>query len=176
MNSSTGKDSSKPAGSAFKADLEYLHQTPLLAALDYECLKLLAMLSKRIDFIEGDQLMVQGEDDGCAYYLITGTVEVLHQRDDTTHRIDTFGPGTFIGGLALLGKSARLFTLQATEKTTALRLKREGFQKSIKQFPESLQKVSASLVAELMRWDRRILAADQTEPAEGVKISGVSLL
>jgi CRP-like cAMP-binding protein len=170
------KDSSKRAGSGFKEDLDYLHQSPLLASLDYECLKLLAMLGKRIDFIEGDQLMIQGEDDGSAYYLISGTVEVLHQRGDTTRRIDTVGPGTFIGGLALLGKSARLFTVQAIGKTTALRLNREGFQKSIKQFPESLQKVSASLVAELMRWDRRILAADQTEQSEEVKITGVSLL
>jgi CRP-like cAMP-binding protein len=176
MNSSMEKDSSRRAGSGFKEDLEYLHQSPLLAALDYECLKLLAMLGKRIDFIDGDQLMVQGEDDGCAYYLISGTLEVLHQRDDITRRIDTFGPGSFIGGLALLGKSVRLFTLQATGKTTALRLKREGFQKTIKQFPESLQKVSASLVTELMRWDRRILSEDQTELAEKVKISGVSLL
>ena len=176
MNSSMEKDSAKRAGSGFKEDLEYLHQSPLLATLDYECLKLLAMLGKRIDFIEGDQLMVQGEDDGCAYYLVSGTVEVLHQRDDITRRIDTFGPGAFIGGLALLGKSARLFTVQATEKTTALRLNREGFQKTIKQFPESLQKVSASLVTELLRWDRRILAEDQIELSEGVKIAGVSLL
>lgn len=176
MSSSMEKASEKRGSSGFQQDLEYLHEVALLASLDYECLKLLAMLGKRIAFIEGDQLMAQGEDDGCAFYLISGSVEVLHETDGDTRRVTTFGPGSFIGGLALLGKSTRLYTVQATEKTNALRLNREGFQKSIKQFPDSLKKVSASLVTELLRWDRRLLAADHQGAAGTAGPTGVSLL
>ena len=177
MSSSMEKKTEKQGSSIFQKDLEYLRQIRLFSGLDYECLKLLAMLSKRVDFIEGDLLTVQGEDEGNAYLLISGTVRVIHKKDGVDHLLDELEPGRFIGGLALLGKSVRLFTLQAAEKTTALRLSREGFLKTMQQFPDGIARISTNLVAELMFWDQTRLAKIKPDSSNDEFSSvGISLL
>ena len=178
MSLSTGKvteyDTKKTSG--FQEDLEYLRQVPLLRGLDYECLKLLAMLCHRSTFITGDQLMIAGEDDGHAFFILSGRVHAIYSEDDTQQVIREFGPGMFVGGCALLGKSRRLFTLQAEEETMTLRLNREGFQKTMQQFPGELFNITANLVTELAGWDRSLLDIQSVEQLAAYRALGVSFL
>ena len=178
MSLSTGKvtelDSKKTSG--FQEDLECLRQVPLLRGLDYECLKLLAMFCRRITFITGDQLMIAGEDDGHAFLILSGRVHGIYSEGDTQQVIREFGPGTFVGGCALLGKPRRLFTLLAREKTMTLRLNREGFQKTMQQFPAEVFKITANLVTELAEWDRSLLEVQSVEKLAAYRALGVSFL
>ncbi len=177
MNSSTERHADSQKQSEFQQDLDFLRQVPLFQGLDYECLKLMAMLSKRIDLIEGDQLMVQGEDDGSCCYIISGSLKSFHNRNGTDSAVQTYEPGQFLGGLALLGKTIRLFTVQAMTESTILRLNRDSFQKVMQQFPGSMTKISANLAAELTGWERNRLkqAGDETLES-GNRLSGISLL
>lgn len=143
--------------SGFKQNLEYVREIPLLQGLDYECVKLITMLSKQIELIEGDQLMVQGEDDGCAYYLINGNLKSSYRIYDKLYQLRDHGPGQFLGGLALLGPAIRLFTLYASESSSVLRLKRDGFQKVMDQYPGSMAKVAANLVSVLSTREQDLL-------------------
>ncbi len=178
MSLSTGKatDQKAKAISGFQEDLEYLRQVPLLRGLDYECLKLLAMLGRRIEYTSGDHLMVQGEDDGHAFYIISGQLNVVYTGDETSHIIRQYGTGQFVGGCALLGRMQCIFTLQATEKTMTLRLSRGEFQKALQQFPNSISKITTNLVAELVEWDRSLLGFQNTEEDLDFRALGVSLL
>ncbi len=170
----TKQESKKTSG--FQEDLEHLRQVPLLRGLDYECLKLLAMLCSRITFITGDQLMVPGEDDGHAFLILSGRVHGIYSEGDTRQVIRQLGPGTFVGSCALLGKPQRLFTLQAKEETMTLRLNREEFQKTLQQFPAEIFKITANLVTELVEWDRSLLDIQSVEKLADYRALGVSFL
>lgn len=160
--------------SGFNEDLGYLRQIDLLNRLDYDCLKLLAMLSRRIDFIAGDQLMVEGEDDGAAFYIISGRVRVIHSAGKHDQVIREYEPGQFLGGMALLGRMVRLYSLEALEETIALSLSRQSFQKAVQQFPGNFEKATGSLITELTSWDQALLTAGRYE--ENIPGLGVSLL
>lgn len=170
----TEQKSKKSSG--FKEDLEHLRQVSLLNGLDYECLKLLAMLCRRIEFIDGDKLMVQGEDDGHAFFILSGRLNAIYTEGDASYLIRQYGEGQFVGGCALLARMPRIFTLQATEKTTTLRLNREEFQKTLQQFPASISKITNSLVLELVEWERSQLDMQHTEEDSDYRSLGVSLL
>ena len=170
----TDPETKKTCG--FQEDLEYLRQAPLLRGVDLECLKLLAMLCRRLSLIPGDQVMIQGEDDGNAFLILSGQLSGLHVNDDKSRVVCHFGPGQFIGGCGLLGRLPRLFTLQATEETTTLRLNREEFTKALQQFPGTFAKITANLVSELAEWDRNLLDTGNLEEDAGFRALGVSLL
>ena len=178
MSLSTGKvtEHEMKKNSGFKEDLEHLRQVFLLRGLDYECLKLLAMFCQRVEFINDDQLMVQGEDDGYAFLILSGQVKAVFIESDASSVIRQYGIGEFVGGCALLGRMPRLFTLQATEETTALRLGREQFQKALQQFPASVSKITGSLLLELVEWDRSRLDMKNGEGGSDHHALGVSLL
>lgn len=162
--------------SGFQEDLEYLRQAPMLRGLDYECLKLLAMICRRIEYTNGDQLMTQGEDDGHAFFIISGRLDAIYAEGELSHIIGQYGAGHFVGGCALLGRMPRIFILVATEKTTTLRLSRGEFQKVLQQFPNSISKITAGLVSELVEWDRSVLDFRNTEKDSDFRALGVSLL
>jgi CRP-like cAMP-binding protein len=177
MNSSTERNVESDKRTGFEQDLDHLRKVPLFQGLDYECLKLIAMLCKQIEMIEGDQLMVQGEDDGYAYYLVTGSLQIFHRQDDVDYPLKTLEPGQFIGGLALLGKTIRLFTVQANEKSTLLRLHRDNFQKVMEQFAGNMTRIAANLASELTGWEKDILnLTDRKELEGGNQVLGISLL
>ena len=166
----------KNRASGFQEDLEHIRQAPLLRGLDYECLKLLAMLCRRITLITDDQLMVQGEDDGHAFMILSGKVNAIYTKGETTQVICQFGPDQFVGGCALLGRLPRLFTLQATEETAVLRLSREEFQKTVQQFPHAISQITGNLVSELVGWDRSRLEVFNMKEELDLQALGVSLL
>jgi CRP-like cAMP-binding protein len=177
MNSSTERSADQEKQSVFKRNLDYLREIPLFQGVDYECLKLLTMLSKQIDLIEGDKLMVQGEDDGCAIYLLSGNLKSSYRIYDRLYQLRDHPPGQFLGGLALLGPAIRHFTLYASEPSSVLRLKRDGFQKVMDQYPDGMVKVAANLATVLRVWEQDLLnqIGDQ-EQEIGNQALGVSLL
>jgi len=177
MSLSTEKttEQEKHRSSGFQEDLELLRKSALFHRLDTDCLKLLAMLCKRVDLVEGDHLMMQGEDDGHAYIIISGRLSAIFTRENESQKIRQYFPGDLVGGCALLGRMPRIFTLEVVEKTTALRLKRDDFQKVMHQFPTNISLLVSSLIAELAEWDRILLERLESgdNPARAL---GVSLL
>jgi len=177
MNSSTEKNAESDKASGFQQDLEYLRQIPIFRSLDFECLKLLALLSKKIELIDGDQLMVQGEDDGSACYLIQGKLKSFYKRNDTIYPLQSIEPGQFIGAAGLFTKSMRLFTVEADEKSTILRVSREGFQKVMLQFPETMVQIAAKFSSEIVHWEQgRLNTLEEQELEQAMPGLGVSLL
>lgn len=170
-------DQSNQKTSGFQEDLESLRQTPLLRGLDYECLKLLAMLSRRVTLITDDRLMVQGEEDGQAFLILSGLVNAIHTKGETSLSIGQFGPNQFVGGCALLGRlPPRLFTLIAMEDTAILRLGREEFQKTVQQFPSAVAQISCNLISELVSWDQQLLETSGIDENLSIRSLGISLL
>lgn len=173
LSMENGVDEQEEMTSGFHEDLGYLRQVNLLKQLDYDCLKLLAMLSRRVDFIAGDHLMVQGEGDGFAFYILSGRIRTIYAEGDSELVIREYEPGNFFGGMALLARMVPLYSLVAIEETIALRLSRQSFQKAMQQFPGNFEKITGSLIAELINWDQTLLTAgrfDAESPGLGVSL------
>ena len=177
MSLSTEKQSEHGLNrSGFHQDLEHLRQIPMLSGLEYGCLKLLAMLCRTIDFRTGEQLIVAGEDNDCAYFIVSGRLVASYTEDETEHVVREFNSGHFICGAALLGSEPALFGLHAAEDARVLCLHREEFQKAMQKFPNGISQIAASLVSDLVRWDRSMLAMPRKNGAYDYSSVGVSLL
>ena len=175
MDSSAEKNNSG-AACEFQQNLEILRQIDFFAGLPMETLKVFAYLCARESFATEDYLYSQDDDDGQAFYILSGQLCLIHEADGRELSIRNYGVGEFIGGLSLLGPTRRLFSLKAGQDTTCLVLTREKFSKAIAQFPELIPKIFKSVVDSIRSWDQQLLfeMAEKGLSLEGA--AGISAL
>ncbi|MFZ7125067.1 MAG: Crp/Fnr family transcriptional regulator [Desulfobacterales bacterium] len=160
----------------YTENLELLRQIDFFSGFPIEKLKIMAYLCTRESFAAEEQLFAQSEDDGQAFFIISGQVELTHERNGAPEVVERFGPGAFLGGLSLLGRMRRLFALKATEKTVCLVMSRDKFVRSIEQFPELVPKLLNAVAERIRSWEKRHLfdMIEKNEPLAGR--AGVSIL
>ncbi len=180
MNSSTEKNDApaceKGASCEFQQNMELLRQTPLFAGLPLEPLKVLAYLAARESYRPGEMLFHQGESDGQAFHLVEGSARLLRETDGVVQELALYGPGVFLGGLALLGDMRRLFSLRAESPVVVLVLNREKFAKVVEQFPEIREKLMEAMVDLVRDWEKRFLLDHAGNCAACAASLGVSVV
>jgi len=161
----------------FQENLATLREIDFFSELPLDLLKIIAYLCVREKYREGEFLLNKGEDDGQAFYIISGRAGLLHDNDtDKSLVINEYGPGRFIGGLSLIGKMRRLFSLKALEDTVCLVLTREKFSKAIAQFPDITPKLLQAVITRILNWEEQTFKKHgQTGYTEN-RIAGVSLV
>ena len=175
MNSNSGKNNTCRS-CEFQENLDILRQINFFSHLPLETLKVVAYLCTRERFKKGDYLFHQNEDDGLAFYIISGKAALFHKDKNGEHLIREYNEGEFIGGLTLLGSLHRLFSLQSITDLTCLVLTREKFTKALEQFPNLTPKVLKVVVDIICAWEERFLA-DYTATCDACKHNiGVSLV
>jgi len=157
MNSYTEKNE-EAQSSEFDDNLRILRETRFFSGLSLEALKVLAYLCTRETFKQDDYLFSQDDDDGRAFYFVSGKVKLTHRHDSGEMDIRNFEKGDFLGGLVLLGHMRRLFSLKALTDTTCIILTRDKFTKVMEQFPEQMPKVLKSLIDSLRIWEQHFLS------------------
>jgi CRP-like cAMP-binding protein len=168
MDSSTGKNSDG-AACEFQQNLEILRQIEFFAGLPMETLKVFAYLCARESFAPGDYLFSEDDDDGQAFYILSGQLALIHEADGREETIREYAPGEFIGGISLLAPLRSLFALKAGQETECLVLSREKFAKAIEQFPELIPKILKSVADSIRSWDQQRLF-EMTE--KGLSLEG----
>ena len=143
--------------SEFQENLQILRQMDFFSALSLEALKVFAYLFAREIFRPGDHLFHQDDNDGKAFYILSGTAEVTRQDERGEATLGTYGEGEFLGGLALLGDMRRLFSGKAKTDMTCLVMTREKFAKAIEQFPQLVPRVLETMVDRIRSWEERLL-------------------
>ncbi len=144
--------------SDFTQDLELLRQTYLFSNLGSDCLKLFAMLCKRIVLVDGETMVNPGETLDRAFNLISGSLEVTHKSESGEEQtFPAFQSGDFGGGASLLARLTCNFNLQARGDSQLMYIDSTAFLKIESQFPEIRGKMAANLVLELVRRDRELL-------------------
>jgi len=177
MNSNTGETESK-ASCEYEANLGLLRQVDFFSGLPLEAIKVFAYLCDRERFRRGDVLFEQDDEDGKAYYFVSGKAELIHDSAGESVVLRTFESGDFIGRLALLGNVRRLFTLQAADDLVCLVLTREKFDRALEQFPELMTKIIKVVVKNINDWEKRFLktCAASDECTACRRRTGVSLV
>ncbi|MBT8407150.1 MAG: cyclic nucleotide-binding domain-containing protein [Deltaproteobacteria bacterium] len=68
--------------SEFQENLEILRQMDFFSALSLQALKVFAYLFTREMFKPGDYLFRQDDNDGTAFYILSGTAEVVRKDEN----------------------------------------------------------------------------------------------
>jgi CRP/FNR family transcriptional regulator, cyclic AMP receptor protein len=176
MSWSKGKNEDDFSSSEFQENVIILRQINFFSSLPLDALKLLAYMCQRENFKKGDVLFSQDDDDGQAFYLISGTAQLVREEKSENYEIKRFQSGDFLSGLALLGDLRRRFSLIALDDLSALILTRENFDLARAQFPDILVKIVKAVVYDINLWEERMLVDhDASCPVCCNKI-GVSLV
>jgi CRP/FNR family cyclic AMP-dependent transcriptional regulator len=144
--------------SELEENLEILRQTYFFSGLPLEALKIFAYLCTREKFKPGEYIFRQNEDDGRAFYIVSGKAKLEREDDGSVKEIRDCRPGEFLGGLTLMGEIRRLFSLKAAEETICLILAREKFSKAIEQFPNIMPRIFKAVAKNIDSWEERFLA------------------
>jgi CRP/FNR family transcriptional regulator, cyclic AMP receptor protein len=170
-------ETDKPtAESELDQNLELLRQTYLFSSVPLEALKVFAYLCSREKFKAGEYLFRQGEDDGQAFYIISGHAVLERKEGDTVREIRQCHEGEFMGGLSLMGSLQRLFSLRATSDIICLILARETFTRTLSQFQDLLPALIKALVGGVDGWEKGFLSKRADHCGECLQNLGVSLL
>ena len=162
--------------SEFHENLEILRHIYLFSGLPLESIKVFAFLCTRETFKQGEYLFRQGDDDGQAFYILSGKVRLVHADEDGEQMIQDYGTGEFLGGMTLLGSTHRLFSLKALTEVTCLILNREKFSSTIKQFPDIMPEIIESVVERISAWEERFLFSREKSCEVCVQKVGFSLI
>ena len=133
-----------------------LRGVDVFSSLPMERLKLLAFLSKRVSYGEGEFLFRQGDLDPHGYILISGVAEVMREYETHSLILARLQAGDFFGGLALLSNIRRLFSARAVENLDVLRIDRESFQKIMIQFPEMGIRVVDAMIQRITEFEEKL--------------------
>lgn len=175
MNSSTERGQ-PPESSEFQQNLEILRQMDFFSALSLEALKVFAYLFTRERFKPGDHLFYQDDNDGKAFYIISGTADLVRDEERGETTLGEFAEGDFLGGLALLGDVPRLFSVRAQTDLMCMVMTREKFTKALEQFPELMPKVMETMAKRVRLWEERLLLEQGGLCDQCRKKVGVSLI
>ncbi|MBW1996573.1 MAG: cyclic nucleotide-binding domain-containing protein [Deltaproteobacteria bacterium] len=145
MNSSQGKEDSFER-SELQNNLELLRQVYFFSGLPLQSLKVFAYLCTRETYKKGEFLFHQDDNDGQAFYIISGNAALLCKDEKGEFLVREYGPGDFLGGMVLLGNIRRLFSLEALEDVTCLILTRENFDATVERFPDLMPRIIRSVV------------------------------
>ena len=162
--------------SELEENLEILRQTYFFSGLPLETLKIFAYLCTREKFKKEEYIFKQHEDDGRAFYLISGNASLERSDNSNARQVRDCKAGEFIGSLTLLGDVRRLFSLKATEDTICLVLEREKFGKALQQFPDIMPRIFKAVAKNINTWEERFLSGRGDMCGECLENLGVSLI
>lgn len=136
------------------ADTQALRAIPLFRGVDDQKLRLLAFLSERMRFDEGENLVEQGDYGDTAYIILEGNADVLISSAAGEQCVASVSKNDFVGEIAILIDVPRTATVRAVTPITALSISKEHFFKMLSNFPDMAVEVMRALAHRLERTTR----------------------
>ncbi|SDO87897.1 cyclic nucleotide-binding domain-containing protein [Desulforhopalus singaporensis] len=170
MSSSTEKKTQVPE---MQQNLELLKELALFSVFPAQALKLLALYAEQACFPQNDILFEKGDDEGRAYLILSGELELTRDKDGETQVITHFHNGDFVGSFSLFGSMPSMFCLKAVTRTQVLTVSRMHFGKIMEKFPEISAIIIKYMIKEIHRWERHHLHENESCC---LKKSGVTVL
>lgn len=182
-------DTHKHNASISSEQCEYRQHLQLLRELDHfgslpmELTKVIAYLCARQTYKPGEPVFTQGETDSRAYYVLSGTAEVVRQElgsagepSGEKHVLGTLPAETFVGSLSLLSPTRRLFTLRAQTALTCVVLEREKLWPQLSASPQALASYIQACVAAVHGWEESHLLKNICDGHCTLDHAGVSIV
>ena len=130
-------------------EVDILRRIPLFSGIEPAKLKLLAFVSERLEYQEGQNLFRQEQVGDAAYVIIEGAADVIVESEDGEIPVAELGDNAFVGEIAILCDVPRTATVRAKTKLDVLKIKKEHFLALIKDFPDLGIEVMRELASRL---------------------------
>lgn len=140
------------------AEVEALSRVPLFQGLEPSKLRLLAFISDRMEFQDGETLCQQGDIGDSAFVVLSGEVAV-HVDDNEVARVEQYA---IIGEIAILCDVPRTATLVSVGTTHILAIYKDDFLKLLEEFPKVSFEIMRVLALRLEKTTRELA---QNKPA-----------
>jgi len=111
--------------------IELLKRVPLFSQCDKKQLAAIASFADVVDVPAGKQLIREGGSGRECMVIVEGEVEVRRKG----RKINTLGPGDFIGEMALISGGPRVATVTTTTGASLLVLSSRGFWELLERVP-----------------------------------------
>ncbi|MBO6638404.1 MAG: cyclic nucleotide-binding domain-containing protein [Roseitalea sp.] len=130
-------------------DIRALSAAGLFEQLSAEQLRLLAFGAERLQFRAGRTLYRQGDKADCGFVVVNGTVTLTRQSADGGKPVQTAGPGSVLGQLALITETEWMTGAQAETEAEVLRISRALFRRMLVEYPETAMAIHRQLSDDL---------------------------
>jgi CRP/FNR family cyclic AMP-dependent transcriptional regulator len=127
------------------AKVELLRKVPLFGRCSKSELRRIASIGDELELPEGRELTREGDRGREFFVLLEGAAEVRRKG----RRVNTLGPGDFLGEIALLTQSPRTATVTASTPVDVLVITGREFRTLLRDSPEIQRKVLAALAERL---------------------------
>ncbi len=121
---------------AINDDIILLKKFDFFNKMTPEQLRLLIFGAERQEFASGEIIFKEGELAESAYVVLSGTVNLYRQNNNSGQPIDIINRNALINELALVTEINRPFTAIAQSNSKVLEIKRTVFLRLIKEFPD----------------------------------------
>jgi CRP/FNR family transcriptional regulator, cyclic AMP receptor protein len=132
-----------------RADAETLRQIPIFADCESVHLQLLAFASERQHFVTGEAIIRQGEKAKSAFLILSGYAEIWHKTGPDPQLIAKAEPGTFLGEVAMIGKTTYSISALAAHSVSTARIDHTLFLRIANEYPEFGQTIFNSIARRL---------------------------
>lgn len=139
-------------------EVKSLQALPMFRGVDAAKLKLLAFASERLSYGSGDRFFRQGDISDSAYVVLSGGVNVLLETGADRIKVAQIPRGAIVGEMGVLSGSPRSATIEASEPTEALRIRKDLFFDLLNEFPQIAVAVMRDLAIRLEKTNAQISA------------------
>jgi len=106
----------------------FLKAIPLFAKLTLDDMKDLYRLTTEVSFTAGEVMIEQGTDGRGLFVVVEGHLEIVLVQPTGTKKLNTLGPGAYVGEVSLLGRSRTSARVAAVGRVQALHIPPEQFE------------------------------------------------
>lgn len=117
-------------------NLDFLRRVRLFQDLDRRSLEAISNSAVEQSYQPGQEVVRQGDTGVGAFFIRSGRVEVVQQRDGEEEKVAELGPGDVFGEMALLDEFPRSATVRAVQPTTCLGIQRWHFRGILESHPQ----------------------------------------
>ena len=147
-------------------DIAFFEQVPILAALDKQALRILAIGAETKQLQSGAVLFYAGELADGGYIVQEGSLR-LDPGTFTDGNEVIAGPGTLVGELALLTDMVCQATAIAKGPTTVIRVSRNLFRKMLEGYPAAAVTLRDIMSKRLEGWQRELAGVKTAMEKDG---------
>lgn len=146
-------------------DVETLRNIPLFNGLPTPRLKLIAYTADVVRFEPGEVIVQQGDLADAVYIILEGQAEVwLGDADGRSMQVNTMGPNTLFGEIAVLCRGRRTTTVRAGSPVVTFKISAKVFLDLVRQSPEIGMQVMTVLAERLERTTALLQKARAANP------------
>lgn len=134
---------------ASEVEVEALRAVPIFRTTEPRLLQLLAFLSEREDFRDGELLCRQGEHGDSAYVLLAGQADIWVSGPQGRAKVASLGRNEIVGEMAVICDIPRTADVVASGDVSALRIGKDQLLRMLRDAPDMALEMMRSLAQRL---------------------------